>query len=141
MVRILAIAVMAMLLVAGCNKKHNVSGVQTNGDETVKRPDIEYESPIPDEKGVLLTAVVLVRFTEPMDPLTINTGTFIVRDGSGAPIAGTISYSVGTNEATFTPTALLMPMMTYTASLAAYIQNTAGVSLGVGHAWLFTTGP
>jgi hypothetical protein len=76
-----------------------------------------------------------------MDPVTINPGTFIVRDASGTSIAGTVTYSPATQEATFTPSALLMPSMTYTASLAAGILNTSGVSLGVGHAWLFTTGP
>ncbi|MEK7467466.1 MAG: Ig-like domain-containing protein [Planctomycetota bacterium] len=139
--RILAIAVVIAFLVAGCKEKHSSSAVQTNGDETVNRPDIEYESPVPDETGVLPTAVVLVRFSDPMDPFSINTGTFIVRDGSGAPIAGTITYNATTHEATFTPSALLMPSMTYTASLAAGILNTSGVSLGVGHAWLFTTAP
>ncbi|MCC6740179.1 MAG: Ig-like domain-containing protein [Planctomycetia bacterium] len=139
--RILAIAVVAALAVAGCKEKHSSSAVQTNGDETVYRPDIEFESPIPDEKGVALTAVVLVRFSEPMNVATINTGTFIVRDPLGAPIAGVITYNTTTDEATFTPSAPLAPFATYTASLAASISSVNGVSLGVGHAWLFTTGP
>jgi hypothetical protein len=140
-VRILAIAVVVSFLAAGCKQKHSSSGVSTNGDEPVYRPDIEYESPIPDETGVLLTAVVMVRFSDDMDPVTITTSSFLVRDGGGTPIAGTIGYAPATKTATFTPTALLMPSMKYTAELAAYIQNTSGVSLGVGHAWQFTTAP
>jgi len=140
-VRILALAVVVAFLVAGCKKDgSSTSAVSTNGDES-HHPDVIFESPIPGETGVLPTAVVTAIFDDPMDPLTITTGTFILHDGGGMPVSGTIAYTATTRTATFTPAALLMPSMTYTASLAAYIQNTSGESLGVSHAWSFTTAP
>ncbi|KAF0240981.1 MAG: hypothetical protein FD180_4678 [Planctomycetota bacterium] len=140
-VRILALAVVVAFLVAGCKKDgSSTSAVSTNGDES-HHPDVIFESPIPEETGVLPTAVVTAIFDDPMDPLTITTGTFILHDGGGMPVAGTVTYTATTRTATFTPTALLMPSMTYTASLSAYIQNTSGESLGVSHAWWFITAP
>jgi hypothetical protein len=87
--------------------------------------------------GVPLNKTVTATFNMPMDPLTINAGTFTIMQGL-TPVTGTISY-VGTT-ASFTPAVNLSPGMVYTATIATGAKNVAGTLLVNNYVWIFTTG-
>src|SRR2546427_2814 len=76
--------------------------------------------------GVGITDQLATTFSEPMDASTINTSTFILKQGT-TPVAGTVSYSGVT--ATFTPAANLAPLTPYTATTNTGTKDLAGNAL------------
>jgi len=87
--------------------------------------------------GVPLNKIVRANFNMPMDPLTINATTFIIKQGI-TPVAGTVTYS-GTT-ATFTPTSNFSSGLVYTATITTGAKNTTGIALANDYMWTFTTG-
>jgi hypothetical protein len=81
-----------------------------------------------------------VGFSEDMDPLTINSTTFVLLDPSGAPIAGTMYYDAVNFAAIFTPTYPLKYGKTYTVQLTtAILAALDGAPLTAPVSWQFTT--
>src|SRR5438067_172894 len=76
-------------------------------------------------------------FSESMDPLTITTVTFTLKQGTTA-VAGTVSYAGVT--ATFNPLSTLAPNTTYTATVTTGARDLAGNALVSNFVWSFTTG-
>src|SRR5438876_665117 len=72
-----------------------------------------------------------------MDPLTITTVTFTLKQGS-TDVAGTVSYAGVT--ATFNPLSTLAPNTTYTATMTDRKSDVYGNALATGFSWSFTTG-
>jgi hypothetical protein len=72
-----------------------------------------------------------------MDSSTINNSTFTVMNGSTV-VPGTVVYA-GT-KATFTPTNVLLPGTTYTATITTGAKNKAGESIPSNTILTFTTG-
>lgn len=80
--------------------------------------------------------VLLAEFSEPMDPLTINTLTFTLVDGA-TDVLGTVSYS-GTT-AVFEPTTPLEGDTEYTAMVTTGAKDLAGNAIASDFVWSFTT--
>lgn len=76
-----------------------------------------------------------------VDAATVNSSTFTLRDGSGNPVAGSVSYDPATMTATFVPASDLAYGTQYTATLATGIADHAGNHLAADYAWGFTTAP
>lgn len=91
-------------------------------------------SPANLDASVPLSSAVTVAFSEPMDPATITTGTFLVTSG-GTPVAGTVSYADA--AATFTPDAILAGGLTYTATVKTGVADAAGNALATEYTWTF----
>jgi len=87
--------------------------------------------------GVVLNKIVEATFNVPMDPLTINATTFLMKQGATS-IAGTISYS-GT-VASFSPTSAFTPNTVYSVTMTTGAKNVAGTPLASNYIWSFTTG-
>jgi len=87
--------------------------------------------------GVL---TVSATFSEPMDPLTVTTLNFMLKQGT-TPVAGTVLYNDQTLTASFIPTVDLTPNTTYTATITTGVQNIAGIPLASDDVWSFTTSP
>jgi hypothetical protein len=121
------IAMLLVVLMAGCEKD----------DDTGVRPTVTSTDPLNNESGVARNKVVALTFSEEMDPLTINTSTFTLKQGTTA-VSGTVAYS-GTT-ATFTPLNTLAAMTTYTATITTGAKNLAGNALASKTVWSFTTG-
>src|SRR5439155_859597 len=75
-------------------------------------------------------------FIEAMDPLTITTVTFTLKQGS-TDVAGTVSYAGVT--ATFNPLITLAANTTYTATMSTGAKDLAGNALASEIVWSFTT--
>ena len=86
---------------------------------------------------VAINSKMSAAFSEPMDPLTINTTTFTLKQGA-TTVTGTVTYSGVT--AVFTPSSNLANSTTYTATITTGAKDLAGNTLVTNYVWSFTTG-
>jgi len=80
--------------------------------------------------------IITATFSTPMDPRSITTATFTVRQGTTS-ISGTVSYSDTT--AIFVALNGLGPNLTYTCTMTTGCRDAAGTSLASNYVWTFTT--
>ena len=106
------------------------------GDSTP--PTVSSTNPANGATGVAVNAALTATFSEQMNPATISTATFTVKDAANNPVTGTVSYQ-GTT-ATFTPSAHLAFSTTYTATITTGVTDLAGNHLIGAYSWNFTTG-
>lgn len=100
-------------------------------------PTVTLSNPVNSAIGVSLNHLVVVTFSEPMDPLTISALTFTLKQGSTS-ILGTVVNTSST--ATFTPTVNLEPNKIYTATVSTAAKDLAGNALASNYTFSFTTG-
>lgn len=122
--------------VAGIPLANNYVWTFTTGASTA--PTVISTDPANNATAVDLNKVIRATFSMPMDPLTINTATFTLKNGA-TPVAGTVSYS-GTT-ASFTPSSNLLSSTTYTATITTGAKNVAGTPMTNDYVWTFTTKP
>ncbi len=113
---------------------------------TVTEPDTTSPGPT---TGVPANTTITAAFTKDMAPATITASSFTL--SCAAPCtspAGTVSYSVGSRTAAFTPAAVLETGATYTATITTAATDLAGNALAGNQAplpaasdyvWTFTT--
>lgn len=102
--------------------------------------------------NVPTNTAITAAFTEDMAPATINGTSFTLTGPGVTPVAGTVTYAVGTAIATFTPAAPLLAATTYTATIKgtgatpatdlagnALAGNPATPSTASDYVWTFTT--
>ena len=77
-----------------------------------------------------------VVFSEPMDPLTVSTATFMLQQGV-TTVTGTVAYAGVT--ATFKPISVLAAGTIYTATMTTGARDLAGNALAMAFVWHFTT--
>lgn len=104
---------------------------------TTTAPIVISSDPINNATGVSLNKIVTATFNMPMDPLTITTSNFTLKQGTIA-VAGSVSYSGST--ASFNPTSDLLASTTYTATISTGTKNLAGIALANDYVWTFNTG-
>ena len=108
------------------------------GNDTTP-PTIAGRTPAPNATDVSPDTDVTVQFSEPMNPLTIDTSTIRLRkQGAGSDVAAAVSY--GGNTATLDPDATLAPNAVYQVTVAGTITDASGNPLGTDDTWTFTTG-
>lgn len=103
---------------------------------TVVPPTIISTDPVNNATGVDLDKMVKANFSVPMDPTTISSATYFIKQGTTL-VPGIISYS-GTT-ATFTPTGAFALNTVYTATITTGAKNLAGTPLANDYVWSFTT--
>ena len=82
---------------------------------------------------------LLVTFGESVDPNSVNSSTFILKDGSGNLVNGAVRVTNEGNVAEFSPSVALAPMSSYTAIVTTGIKDLAGNMLAAGYSWNFAT--
>lgn len=87
--------------------------------------------------NVSVTKIISATFSKVMNPATIDTATFTLRQGTMAVI-GSVTY-LG-NTASFAPTTSLSFNSTYTATITTRAKDMAGNALVSNYVWSFTTG-
>jgi hypothetical protein len=100
-------------------------------------PAVTSVTPAAGATGVASNTSVTAAFSEAIDPLTVTTATFTLKNGAST-VSGAVSAS-GVN-ATFTPGAPLTYGTTFTAALTTGIRDLAGNTLASLYSWTFTTG-
>ncbi|MEQ1836866.1 MAG: ice-binding family protein [Candidatus Nitrotoga sp.] len=101
-------------------------------------PTVSSTIPADAATGVALNANITATFSEAMDPLTITTTTYTLKQGTTA-ITGVVT-SPSTTTATFNPNANLTAGLVYTATVTTGVKDLAGNALAATKTWSFTTG-
>jgi len=101
-------------------------------------PTVASSSPADQATWVPYDAPIAVDFSEAMDAATLDTSTFTLVDGLGAPVAGSVGAS-GT-RATFIPAARLCNPCSFTATVTTGARSQAGAPLAADHTFAFSTG-
>jgi hypothetical protein len=113
---------------------------QTDLGPDVTPPTVTAVVPANAAAGVPLSSTVRATFSEAIDPATITTATFEVRDASNTRVSGAVGYEVSSRTATFTTTAGWLPQTAYTARIHGVVEDLAGNPMASDFAWSFTTG-
>jgi hypothetical protein len=132
---VLGINMLALTDSSGSNVVLTTNGLGVPCDTTA--PTVSFTVPAIGATGVAINQKIAVTFSEAMDPLTITTATFTLKQGTTA-VTGTVSY-VGVT-ATFTPATGLAPLTVYTATITTGAKDPAGNALAADFVWSFTTG-
>ena len=101
-------------------------------------PFVVSTDPTRNETGVALNKAISATFNMAMNPLTVSTTTFTVKQ-NGIAIIGTISPNASGTTFTFTPLNPLAENTLYTATITTGAQNTFGTSMASDYTWSFTT--
>lgn len=107
----------------------------TLGD--VIAPAVSSVSPLANATGVQTNVRPSVTFSEIIDPSSVTTSTFSLKNGA-LTVAGAVSVSG--NSITFTPASALSGNTTYSVTAAKGIKDIAGNQLVADYSWGFTTG-
>ena len=99
-------------------------------------PTVISTDPANNATGVAVNKVIAATFSVPMDPTTITSSTFTLKQGTTA-VSGAVTYSGST--ASFTPSSNLLASTVYTATITTGAKNVAGISLVNNYVWSFTT--
>ena len=105
-------------------------------------PTVMDISPTDGASDVSVGTTVTATFSEAMDPATITTSTFELRDDTNALVAATVAYDAATDTATLAPDSVLANSMTYTATVKGGTgggKDLAGNALTADSIWSFTT--
>ena len=103
----------------------------------VTPPTVISTDPVNTATSVILNTKIAITFSEPIDPSTINTTTFILTQGTNT-ILGMATYTDTT--AVFSPSVNLAPNTTYTATVTTGLKDLAGNAFANNYVWSFTTG-
>lgn len=123
-------ALFLAVIMVGCDNQN------TNGDPEIDAPTVMSTVPSNNEADIVRNAAVTITFSEAMDPATINTNTFTLKQGTTG-ISGEVTY-VG-NTATFTASNTFASAQVYTANISTGAKSTQGVALLNNSEWTFTT--
>ena len=99
-------------------------------------------SPAADAPRVAVTSTAQATFSKAMDASTLNQSTFVLADGNGGSVPGTVSYDAASRTATLTPVSPLTQGVRYTATVrsgASGVKDTSGNALARDYSWSFTT--
>ena len=105
-------------------------------------PTVTSVTPVNGATAVATGATVTARFSEALDPSTVNSGTVVLRTGSNPPLSASVAYNAGALSATLTPDSALAASTTYTATVISGsngVKDIAGNALASDYAWSFTT--
>src|SRR5207245_2469399 len=100
-------------------------------------PIVSCTRPTNADTNMAFSHKIAATFTEAMDPLTITTVNFTLKQGT-TPVVGTVTYAGVT--ATFSPLNDLAPNTTYTATITTGARDLAGNALAGGFGLSFSTG-
>jgi len=99
-------------------------------------PTVVSTDPVNNATGVLTNKIIRANFSVAMNPLTITSTTFTLKQGATG-VAGTVTY-LGT-RASFTPNSALALNTVYTATITTGAMNAAGTPILSDYVWSFTT--
>jgi hypothetical protein len=124
------IAFASVLLYPGCKK-------EDSPDKDTVKPTVTSTVSVNTAIGVSLNSASTANFSEEMDPLTISSATFTLKQ-EATTVPGVVTYTG--LSAKFTPGENLSPNKLYTATITSGVQDLSGNSLASNYVWTFTTG-
>lgn len=130
------IAVLTVFAFLGCS---NAAGPSGSGVDTTAPTVV---STIPADGAMdVINSAISAKFSEAMDPETIEFASFTVFDDAEPAVAvdGTVSYDATTMTARFAPTSVLADDTQYTATLTTSMADIGGNTMNQSYVWTFTT--
>ena len=123
--------ILILLFITGCKKVLEEPGT------TGVCPIVVSTVPTNNATGAALNTLISATFNEEIDPTTLNSSTFFIKQGN-TNVAGSISYAGMT--AIFTPAANLLPNTVYTGIVTTGIRDKQRNAPKANYVWSFTTG-
>jgi hypothetical protein len=111
-------------------------------DEDLSPPTVDAFTPSSGEANVLVGSNVVVTFSEPLDPATVNAATLQLRTLGGSAVPAAVAWHAPTASATLDPTSPLAFFTTYVVTVAggpSGVKDLAGNPLAADATWQFTT--
>lgn len=99
-------------------------------------PIVSSTTPANAANGVAISADITATFSESVDPATVSTMTFTLKQGATV-VPGVVSYT-GTT-ATFNPTSNLVAGLSYVATITTGVKDMSGNAMAVKKTWSFLT--
>jgi Ice-binding-like/Bacterial Ig-like domain len=122
------------MFLAGCGREQASSKAQ-NSPAIVVAPRVSSTNPPNLFDCEPINRKITAAFTKAMNPLTINTATFLVTGIN--PVTGTVVWDATNNIALFKPSSNLAPDAIYTATITTSAQDTSGNPLASNFSWSF----
>ncbi len=138
------IALLMAVFVAGCGSGglDPILGTPALGPTDVTRPTVIITVPAAGATSVATNTKITATFSEDMNPATISGSTFTLSNSTlGTAVAGTVTYSVASRTAVFTPTTptTLPANSQFTATITTGATDLAGNALASPYVWTFAT--
>jgi fibronectin type 3 domain-containing protein len=102
--------------------------------------DVTSTNPAPGATGVSRDTSVQATFNRSIDPATLTTSSFLLRQPDSTIVPASVSYNDASRTATLTPSSALVASTTYTAEVTTGVKAPDGTSLSSQKTWTFTTG-
>ena len=102
-------------------------------------PTVTSTNPAAGASNMSPAASITVTFSEPVDPASLNSSTFVVKDASGAVVPGAIVYTAGSRTAEFRASPSLPNASTVAVTIATGVKDVAGNTLPAVFTFSFTT--
>ncbi len=131
-----AFLVLAVFM-SGCGVWKHTSGTNSNAPTVTFTVPLTVVAPGVPTSGVAINSKMSATFSKIMNPATINTTTFILKQGTTS-VSGTVAYTGVT--AVFTPSSNLSANTSYTATITTGAKDLAGNAMTANYTWKFTTG-
>ena len=104
-------------------------------------PAIQSLTPANGTTGIALNAKVVVTFSKPMNPTTINAGTITLRQsGAQSDVSARVTMNDAGTVATLIPNSLTSPNTVYNVTVSNRVADADNVPLGSDQTSSFTTG-
>ncbi len=103
------------------------------------RPTVTSTTPAAGATGASQGTTASATFSEAMDPTTINSSSFVLRDPSSTVVPAAVTYTAATHTAILTPNNSLAAGTTYTATITTGVKDLSGNALLANFTWSFTT--
>lgn len=102
-------------------------------------PKVVASNPVDGSAGITRGFSPSVTFDQDIDPATVTTGTVLIRDAAGNPVAAVVSYNATGKTAIVNPNADLAADAAYKLEVTVGVESTLGVALAAPFEAHFTT--
>lgn len=106
-------------------------------------PQVNTVNPANNATGVVPGKALTATFDQTLDPTTVTSSTFSVKDAANNTVPGALSYDNTTRAITFIATNGFATNTTYTATIeggtGTVIKNGIGIAMTADYSWSFTT--
>ncbi|OKH53117.1 hypothetical protein NIES2101_12340 [Calothrix sp. HK-06] len=108
--------------------------------EPISPPATSTTFPDNSATGVTVGSSIVAKFNQALDPATVNSSSFVLKDSGNTAVGSSITYDAATRTAILKPNGNLAPNTTYTATLkGGVIKNQVGIAFAADYTWTFTT--
>lgn len=126
--------------VGACGDDDDGGGGGSGGGDTPSAPTVTFTTPAADATGVAINTRIYARFSEKMDPDSIDAEAFLLTGPGTTPVPGSISFHSESDVVDFLPAASLSTGVEYTATVTTNVESETGIAMEADYSWSFTTG-